>query len=71
MDARILEAIEEEIRRLERARALLQGAQPAASPVVGRKGKRKLSARARQAIAEAQRKRWAKAKRAKAAAQPA
>jgi hypothetical protein len=56
----ILQALDEEIARLREARALLTGAvvaQPA--------GRRTLSPKARRAIAEAQRKRWAKTRRQK------
>ena len=67
MDQRILAAIDEEIAKLQQVRALLLGNdENSVNPVVG-KQKRTLSAKARKAIADAQRKRWAKAKSAKAA----
>jgi hypothetical protein len=67
VDQRILAAIDEEIAKLQQARALLVGNhEKSVNPVVG-KQKRTLSAKARKAIADAQRKRWAKAKSAKAA----
>jgi hypothetical protein len=67
VDQRILAAITEEIAKLQQARALLVGNhEKSVNPVVG-KQKRTLSAKARKAIAVAQRKRWAKAKSAKAA----
>ena len=59
MDQRILAAIDEEIAKLQQARALLVGNhEKSLNPVVG-KQKRTLSAKARKAIADAQRKRWA------------
>jgi hypothetical protein len=60
----ILSQIEAEISRLEQARALLTGTSSGASRG-GRKAKRKytLSAEAREKIAAAQRKRWAKQKK--------
>jgi hypothetical protein len=75
----ILNAIDEELARLRQARAILLESDtvPArktattlsASPKT--KPRRKLSAKARHAIAEAQRKRWAKVKSQKKAAAPA
>jgi len=61
---RILAAIDEEITRLEKVRALLSTSIPAAkdnaaSPV---RKRRKLGGAARKGIAEAQRKRWTKQK---------
>jgi hypothetical protein len=77
----ILNAIDAEIARLGQARAVLAGsstpsvrkkANAAAATVTHKKPRRKLSAKARKAIADAQRKRWAKVKRQKkAAAAPA
>jgi hypothetical protein len=64
----ILNAIDEEIAKLRQARAVLAGS---ASPSVRKKPtavvthtepRRKLSAKARKSIADAQRKRWAKVK---------
>jgi hypothetical protein len=61
----ILNALDEEIARLHQARALLAGN----TATVGKpaKGRRTLSPKARRAIAEAQRKRWAKARSQKKA----
>jgi hypothetical protein len=74
----ILNAIDEEIARLREARAILMesGAIPAGKTATTlsssvppkSKPRRKLSAKARHAIAEAQRKRWAKVKSQKKAA---
>jgi hypothetical protein len=61
----ILNALDEEIARLREARALLAGS-PATAGAPATK-RRTLSPKARQAIAEAQRKRWAKARRQKKA----
>jgi hypothetical protein len=62
----IVAAIDEEISRLEKVRALLQGAGSsrlfAGAFTAGRK-KRHLSAEARKRIAEAQKRRWAKQKK--------
>jgi hypothetical protein len=65
----VLQAIDDEIAKLERARAVLAGvrvtsptrpvATASVDPITPR---RQLSAKARQAIAEAQRRRWAKVK---------
>jgi hypothetical protein len=73
----ILNAIDEEIARLRQARAILgDSANGAARPTARKasadavakpKPRRTLSAKARRAIAEAQRKRWAKVKRQKKA----
>ena len=75
MNDDILNAIDEEIARLRQARAMLtdSGDTSRASSSVPTKVKtpRKLSAKARNAIAEAQRKRWAKVKSQKKAAAPA
>jgi hypothetical protein len=73
----ILNALDEEIARLRQARALLgsdgkgtarKPSKKASAPAISEpKPRRKLSAKARHAIAEAQRKRWAKVKRQKKA----
>jgi hypothetical protein len=72
----ILNAIDQEIARLQQARAILAGSSKppagkkstaAAAAVTHNKPRRKLSAKARKAIADAQRKRWAKVKRQKKA----
>jgi len=72
----ILNAIDAEIARLRQARAVLAGsstpsvrkkATAAAATVTHKKPRRKLSAKARKAIADAQRKRWAKVKSQKKA----
>jgi hypothetical protein len=52
----ILATIDAEISRLEQARALLKGLPTSAKKP---RSRRKLSAKARKAIADAQRKRWA------------
>jgi hypothetical protein len=73
LNDQILKAIDEEIARLREARALLAGS---GSPAGGSKTtasgpstrRRTLSAKARRAIAEAQRRRWAKVKSQKKAA---
>ncbi len=74
MNEQILEAIDAEIARLQQARDILASAL-SSSPKSGRKKatrakgvRRELSAQARKAIADAQRKRWAKVKREKKAA---
>jgi hypothetical protein len=74
----LLNAIDEEIARLRQARALLGGVSNAITRKTAKKAsasassepkpRRKLSAKARHAIAEAQRKRWAKVKSQKKAA---
>jgi hypothetical protein len=64
----ILNAIDEEIQRLRQARAILaeSGSVPArkspTAAVTHTKPRRILSAKARKAIADAQRRRWAKVK---------
>ncbi len=78
LNDQILKAIDEEIAKLRQARVILTDAvktpigkrAATASPALLPKGKtrRKLSAKARQAIADAQRKRWAKVKSQKKAA---
>ncbi len=81
MDDHILKAIDEEIARLRQARNLLENAGKGTSrQTVGKssvatgsqpKPRRKLGAKARHAIAEAQRKRWAKVKAQKKSTAPA
>jgi hypothetical protein len=67
MDEKILAAIDQEIARLQQARVLLLGTNVNTSNfTVENKRKRTLSAKARKAIAEAQRKRWAKVKSGRA-----
>jgi hypothetical protein len=61
--AKMLAEVRAEIERLQKVAALLEGRDGASA---SRRGRRKLSAEARAKIAEAQRKRWAKAKREKA-----
>jgi hypothetical protein len=64
----ILNAIDEEIAKLRQARAILAESSNApvrktpTAAVTHKKPRRKLSAKARKAIADAQRKRWAKVK---------
>jgi hypothetical protein len=77
----ILKALDEEIARLRQARGLLgnvsqrtsrkPSGKSSAAAVSEPKPRRKLSAKARQAIAEAQRKRWAKVKAQKKPKDPA
>lgn len=79
MNDHILKAIDEEIERLRQARNLLgnvgkgtsrkKAGKPSAATGSQPKPRRKLSAKARRAIAEAQRKRWAKVKAAAPAAE--
>jgi hypothetical protein len=81
MNDQILKAIDEEIARLRQARDILGNVGKGTSRKTPRKSsattnsqptpRRKLSAKARHAIAEAQRKRWAKVKAQKKAAAPA
>ena len=63
----IVVAIDEEISRLEKVRALLQGSGSgklfAAGSITGVRKKRHLSAEARKRIADAQKRRWAKQKK--------
>jgi len=61
---KILAAIDDEIARLNKVRALLSSSAGAAKqrPAVPGRKRRKLSAAARKKIAEAQRKRWGKQK---------
>ena len=75
MNDDILNAIDEEIARLRQARAVLAGSskppgrkKATAAAVAHDKPRRKLSTKARKAIADAQRKRWAKVKSANKAA---
>ncbi len=56
----VLRAIDAEIGRLQQAKALLSGAKMKAS-----RPKRRLSAKARKAISDAQKKRWATVKAGK------
>jgi hypothetical protein len=62
----ILNAIDEEIAKLRQARAILAESAPVrktpTAAVTHKKPRRKLSAKARKAIADAQRRRWAKVK---------
>jgi hypothetical protein len=74
LNDQILNAIDEEIARLRQARAILAnsdtsaGRKTAASAVTPKaRTRRKLSAKARRAIADAQRRRWAKVKSQKKA----
>ncbi len=68
MNDQILNAIDEEIAKLRQARDLLAESGTASvrktptAAVTHKKPRRKLSAKARKAIADAQRKRWAKVK---------
>jgi hypothetical protein len=69
--AQILEELEAERDRLDGAIAALQGnrrnigmARGTATPINGRKGKRRMSAAARKKISDAQKARWAKQKKA-------
>jgi hypothetical protein len=74
----ILNALDEEIARLRQARAILgdsnigtdrrAGRKASSTPAAASKPRRKLSTKARRAIADAQRKRWAKVKSQKKAA---
>jgi hypothetical protein len=70
LNDQILQAIDEEIEKLRQVRAILTGTGqastklPAATP---EKPRRQLSAKARRAIADAQRRRWAKVKSQKKA----
>jgi hypothetical protein len=68
-DKEIIREIDERIQRLEQVKKLLSSGMVAvpSSPenVAGKGKKRTMSAAGRKRIAEAQRKRWAKAKKAK------
>jgi hypothetical protein len=72
LNDQILNAIDEEIAKLRQARAILTDVGKSAitvSPALPKaKPRRKLSAKARRAIADAQRKRWARVKSQKKAA---
>jgi hypothetical protein len=71
LNEQILIAIDEEIARLRQVRAILAGSGQASSSKAAAgsvKPRRQLSAKARNAIAEAQRKRWAKVNSLKKAA---
>jgi len=59
----LISAIDAEIARLTRARALLAGTQ-STTTFAGRSPRRRLSAAARKRISDAQKKRWAKQKNA-------
>jgi hypothetical protein len=59
----IIEEIDAEIRRLEQAKTLLNGAGPANHIRPAKPGKRTMSTEAREKIAAAQRRRWARTKR--------
>lgn len=69
----ILNAIDQEIARLQQARAVLAGSskrtagKKSAAAITPNKPRRKLSAKARKAIADAQHKRWAKVRSQKKA----
>jgi hypothetical protein len=74
LNDQILKAIDEEIARLRQAREILAdgrtsaGRKTAANAVIPKtRSRRKLSAKARRAIADAQRRRWAKVKSQKKA----
>jgi hypothetical protein len=74
LNDQILNAIDEEIARLRQAREILAGGRTstgrktAANAVPAKtRSRRKLSAKARRAIADAQRRRWAKVKSQKKA----
>jgi hypothetical protein len=60
--ARLLEEVENEISRLQQVATLLRGGDTKHSPK--RRGRKPMSAEARAKIAAAQKKRWAKAKKA-------
>jgi hypothetical protein len=71
LNEQILEAIDAEIARLQQARNILASALPSSSGKSTSRTKgtrRQLSPQARKAIADAQRKRWAKVKSQKKAA---
>lgn len=70
LNDQILQAIDEEIAKLRQVRAILTGTDQAGSTtaqVSADKPRRQLSAKARRAIADAQRRRWAKVKSQKKA----
>jgi hypothetical protein len=70
LNDQILQAIDEEIEKLRQVRAILTGTGQASSklsPATPEKPRRQLSAKARRAIADAQRRRWAKVKSQKKA----
>jgi hypothetical protein len=79
LNDKILNAIDEELARLRQARAILtQSSQasksartPRSSAAANTKPRRTLSAKARRAIGDAQRKRWAEARARKKPASPA
>jgi len=61
----IIAAIDAELERLQKARGLLSSIDRVAPPTKKTAKRRRLSAKARKAIADAQRKRWAKVRAAK------
>lgn len=67
----IIAAIDAELERLQKARVLLSSINRAAPPTEKPASRRKLGAKARKAIADAQRKRWAKVRAAKKPAKTA
>jgi hypothetical protein len=75
LNDQILNALDEELARLRQARAILTGSRQATptrkSARTSPTPRRILSAKARRAIADAQRKRWAKVRRQKKTAGPA
>jgi hypothetical protein len=78
LNDKILNAIDEELARLRQARAILtqssQASKSARTPrsaAANTKPRRTLSAKARRAIGDAQRKRWAEARARKKPASPA
>jgi len=74
LNDQILNAIDEELERLRQARALLTDGQARPTRKSGSASSaphRILSAKARRAIADAQRRRWAKVRRQKKTAGPA
>jgi hypothetical protein len=69
LNEQILQAIDDEIEKLRQVRAILTGTGQASSKLspTPEKPRRQLSAKARRAIADAQRRRWAKVKSQKKA----
>jgi len=67
----IIAAIDAELERLQKARVLLSSIDRAAPPTKKIAKRRRLSAKARKAIADAQRKRWAAVRAAKKPAKTA
>ncbi len=70
MNDQILQAIDAELARLKQARNILAAVLPTSSNKTSTP-RRQFSAKARKAIADGQRKRWAKVKSQKKAAAPA